>query len=144
MRFPISPRRCRLTLVLWLAAVCIFSWEVVAQASSSFARKDPAGVLARAQEAMRFERLGQSVIHYRAVAAEEENYQSDRSYPPFFAAMATEELWFDPQSRLERMSTQTTFPGGGPSPARVEITNAKGAFGLAEGHANPLPGTSLQ
>jgi hypothetical protein len=74
-------------------------------------------VLTRAKKVMRLERMGQSVIQYHAVAAEEENYQSDRSYPPFFAAMATEELWFDPQSRLERISTQTTFPGGGPSPA---------------------------
>jgi hypothetical protein len=46
---------------------------------------------------MGFGRAG-SVIHYHAVAAAEQNYQSDRTYPPSFSAMVSREGWLDPQS----------------------------------------------
>jgi len=105
--------------------------------------RDPTAVLARAQEVMRFHDTGKSVIHYRAVAAAEQNYQSDRTYPPFFSAMEVKEAWFDPHTGVERISTQTTFPGGGPSPAQIVLTDATRAFGSANEQLKILPATSM-
>jgi hypothetical protein len=106
--------------------------------------KEPAALLARAKEVMRLTRAAESVIHYRAVAASEQNYQSDRSYPPFFSAMEIKEAWLDLQTGAERVSTQTTFPGQGPFPAQVTLTDASGAFALREQQLTPLPGAFAQ
>ncbi len=128
--------------VCLLAGCALFSLSAAAQ--SIPAKPDSASLLARAKTAMRFERASQSVIHYHAVSAAEQNYQSDRTYPPFFSAMHVEEAWFDPQTGVERLSTQTTFPGSGPTAVRVVTTDATRAFGVAEEHLTPLPPTSAQ
>ena len=105
---------------------------------------EPLALLAHSKEVMGFARLGQSVIHYHAVAAAEQNYQSERTYPPFFSAMQVKEAWLDPLSGVERVSTQTTFPGGGPSAAQVSFTDAKRAFYLSKEQIKPLPRTYMQ
>src|SRR5712692_8379450 len=127
----------------------MFPASALAQQGSQPARpsavsQEAAAVLARAKEVMGFTRAGQLVIHYRAVAAAEQNYQSDRTYPPFFSAMHSKEAWIDLRSGMERVSTQTTYPGGGPSPAQVSITDAKGAFALVKDQMRPLPRTSAR
>jgi hypothetical protein len=131
-------------LCLLAAALTFLVQPTSAQSAAAAVKQDPAALLARAKEAMRLGSASQSVIHYRAGASSEQNYQSDRSYPPFFSAMNVEEAWFDPQNATEQVSTQTTFPGGGPTPARVVITDATRAFGLTEGHLDRLPPTSMQ
>ncbi|HEY0349359.1 MAG TPA: hypothetical protein VGC60_14505 [Pyrinomonadaceae bacterium] len=88
-------------------------------------------------------RIGEAVIHYRAVTAVEQNYQSDRTYPPFFSAMEVKEGWFDPHGGVERVSTQTTYPGGG-SPAQVTLTDAKRAFALVNNQLRVLASSSMQ
>ena len=108
------------------------------------AQIDPAPMLLRAQEVMQFARARDSVIHYRAVAAAEQNYQSDRSYPPFFSMMETKEGWLDLTNGVERMDTQITFPGQGPSPAQTSFTDAARAFGLREKNLIPLPRISMR
>jgi hypothetical protein len=139
--------RFQVAILCVCVLACALAFLVRRAVSESVAvsgEKDPAALLVRAKEAMRFGRVNQSLIHYRAVAASAENYQSDRTYPPFFSAMHVEEAWFDPQSSAERLSTQTTFPGSSPTRARVVITNATRALGLAQEHVNPLPATSMQ
>ena len=113
------------------------------QSRTDMARQDPAAILARAKNVMGFSRTANRVVHYHAAAAEEQNYQSDRTYPPFFSAMEVKEGWFDPLSGLERVSTQTTFPGSG-SPAQVSITDARRAFALAKERLTAMPRTLLQ
>lgn len=88
-------------------------------------------------------RIGESVIYYRAVTAVEQNYQSDRTYPPFFSAMEVKEGWFDPHGGVERVSTETTYPGGG-SPAQVTLTDAKRAFALVNNQLRVLASSSMQ
>ena len=105
---------------------------------------DPGALLAQAKQVMRYDRVGQSVVHYRAADASEQNYQSDRTYPPFFSAMEAKEAWFDPRTGVERTSIQTTFPGGGPSPAQVTLTDATRAFRMAKESLKILPATSMQ
>jgi hypothetical protein len=125
----------------FFALMCAWGVETPLFAQSS--QKDPVALLAHAKEVMRFAQVGESVIHYRASVASEQNYQSDRTYPPFFSAMDVEELWFDPRTGVERTSTQTTYPGGGPSPAQVVLTDATRAFGFAKDHLNILQATSM-
>src|SRR5271167_351397 len=145
MRLLISRLRFAVTyLCLFAGALAFLVQPASAQSAASSVKPDPAALLARAKEVMRFGRASQSVIHYRAVAASEQNYQSDRWYPPFFSAMNVQEAWFDPQSATEQVSTQTTSPGGGPTPARVVIADATRAFSLADGRLNPLPPASMQ
>jgi len=128
---------------LVLMAMLGIAPQVSAQSRSAPLQEPPASVLARARDVMGLARIGESVIHYRAVAAAEQNYQSDRTYPPFFSAMQVKETWFDPRSGVERIITQTTFPGGGP-PAQITLTDAKRAFGLAKDQLRALPRSSIQ
>jgi hypothetical protein len=135
-----------LVTIVWLSGGSTTSLAQLAagQAGPDVAKKDVEALLARAKEAMRFAHAGRSVIHYRAVAAAEQNYQSDRTYPPFFSTMEINEVCFDPQTGVDRVSTQTTFPGGGPFPPRVTLTDATRAFRQAEKNLNPLPATSMR
>jgi hypothetical protein len=100
--------------------------------------------LTRVEEAMRFGRVGDGVVHFHAGEEEQENYQSDRTYPPFFAAIEAEEGWFDAKSGAERLSVATTFPGGGPMPAQVTLTVGGRAYGLAGDQVRALPATSMR
>ena len=107
-------------------------------------QQEPAAVLARAKVVLGFDRVTKPIMHYHAVAADEQNYQSDRTYPPFFSAMLIKEAWFDSRSGVERISAQTTFPGGGQFPVQVSLTDAKRAFALARDHLNPMPRASME
>jgi hypothetical protein len=136
-------RRCFPLAVMWVAVTGTVWSGLRAAETVDPGQKDPAALLAHAKEVMRFAHVGHAAIHYRAVAASEQNYQSDRTYPPFFSAMEVNESWFDPDTGVERTSKQTTFPGGA-SPAQVVLTDATRAFGSTAEHLNILPGTSLR
>jgi hypothetical protein len=129
--------------LVWISVIQSPSLAQMSPAATDSAQKDPSALLARAKDVMRFPRVGQSVIHYRSVAAAEQNYQSDRTYPPFFSAMEVKESWFDPATGVERVSTQTSFPGGA-GPAQVTLTDATRAFASAKDHLNIMPATSMQ
>jgi hypothetical protein len=144
---PVSVLRWIFPVVLvWLSlgSTASFAQQPAGQAAPDSAKRDAAALLARAKDVMRFAHVGQSVIYSRTVAAEEQNYQSDRTYPPFFSAMEINEAWFDPQTGVDRVSTQTTFPGGGPLPPRVMLREATRAFALAENKLNPLASTFVR
>lgn len=104
----------------------------------------PEAILTRAKAVMGFARAGQSVIHYRAVAAVEQNYQSERTYPSFFSNMQVKESWLDPRSGVERVSVQTTYPGSGPSPGQTLFTDANRAFVVSKEQMRLLPRTYMQ
>ena len=65
----------------------------------------------RAKNAMGVERAGQKILHFRAAWADQQNYQSDRSYPPFFDAISAAEVWYQPSTGVEHVKQQLTFPG---------------------------------
>src|SRR5690348_5992107 len=90
-------------------------------------------LLLRAQTAMHQDRMDGRVLHYRAVAAEEQNYQSDRMYPPYFSMASVGEFWFDPRNGVERGINQKTFPGQGPTAAEIVVTDAERAFRVQQG-----------
>lgn len=103
---------------------------------------DPGAALARAKAALGFAQAAGRVIHYRAVESQDQAFQSDRSYPPFFSAMVSEESWFDPATGVLRTSAQTTSPGGG-SPPRVTLTDAGRGFAVVKEALQPIPISAL-
>jgi len=145
MRERLVRKRCLpVFAALLLGGGWIAPQRACAQEGAEAAKRQAADLLARAKEAMRFSRAAQSVIHFRSVAAVGQAYQSDRTYPPFFSAMQVQEEWFDPRTGVERVSAQTTFPGGGPLPAQVTLGDATHAFAIAGDKARPLPVSSAQ
>jgi len=105
---------------------------LVGSAASAIAQSkqaaDPAQALARAKEVMGFDKVN-GVVHTRWTAAVLQPYQSDRTYPPFFSMMMPGESWFDPQSGVEKTTSQVIYPGGGP-PASTSICDAATCFAM--------------
>jgi hypothetical protein len=83
--------------------------------------------LARAREVMGFTRVDNRVLHLRSIAADEQNYQSDRTYPPFFSSLSDQETWFDPASGVLRVQSNTVYPGSGSLPASVTLDDGRNA-----------------
>ena len=96
-----------------------------AQPTPRASAPDPAqtapALLATARDAMGFSHIANRVLYSKAVTLSEQNYQSDRTYPPFFAAVNDEEIWFDPGNGVLRVQSQGMFPGSGPLPVSTNI-----------------------
>lgn len=101
-----------LTLQLGVAAA--------SQSTSAPADADPQALLTRAIGAMGFAAGDQRVLHYHASAASVQNYQSDRSYPPYFSNMSQQEIWVDPSTGVMRVQSQDTFPGAAAPSVQVD------------------------
>jgi len=67
------------------------------------------------------------VLHMHAFTAAEQNFQSDRTYPPFLSAMSDQEIWFDPGDAVLRVQSKILFPGSGPLPASVTLDDGRHA-----------------
>lgn len=128
----------------WFFAVAVAAVTLAAVPHARATSPEAAAALARAKTSMGFARVGQRVLHANAVETEEQNYQSDRSYPPFFAAMYVLDSWLDPQSAVVRTTAQITYPGAGAVPTRTTLTDAARAFGEADGRFQILAQTSMQ
>ena len=115
---------CLLLLVFPLAPVVRTQEQSIAENEHKI---NPSSVLLRAREVMGFEHAANRVLHFRAILAAEQNYQSDRTYPPFFSNMVAQEVWFDPASAVLRVQSETIFPGGGPSPVSTTLDDGKNA-----------------
>ena len=78
--------------------------------------------LARARAAVRLKAFDHVVLQFHAAQGETQDYESDRSYPPFFSSFQQIDGWLDLSSGVERYSARTTFPGldGAPGPAIIE------------------------
>jgi hypothetical protein len=98
--------------------------------------------LARAQAAVGLPRAAGKVLYYQSVEGAEQNYQSDRSYPPFFSAFIARENWLDPASGVVRASSQTTFPSfAGPGP--VLLSTEAATFAARDTVLRPVPDAHL-
>jgi len=58
--------------------------------------------------------------------------------------MQSNEEWFAPNTGVDRLSTQRTFPGGGPSPPQVTVSDATRAFRLSDNQLTVLPAQRLR
>lgn len=102
---------------------------------------DPATVVARALDVMGAH--GPGVLHHEAVGTWTMDFQSDRTYPPYFAAMETTDTWYDPSTGVQSTAVSMVFPGGGP-PARVAFTDARSTWVLRGETLTEVPGLDHQ
>jgi hypothetical protein len=80
-----------------------------------------------------------SVLHFGSAGRTVQNFQSDRTYPPFFSAMQTGETWYDPATRAERARIAWLYPRGG-APASTTITDARSVWVEQQGELREVPG----
>src|SRR5205085_4446899 len=78
------------------------------------AQQDAASLLRAARTAVGFDATDHRIFHYHAATSTSQDYQSDRSYPPYFLAAADQEIWFGPATGVQRAETRAIFPGAGP------------------------------
>lgn len=99
-------------------------------ACRAVADRTPAATwLARARDAVGLSRAAGKVLQFHAVEGENQDYESDRPYPPYFSAFQAVHGWLDLRTGVERFSGRVTFPGvdGLPRPAIVESERAAAA-----------------
>jgi len=105
--------------------------------------KDAHIILDRAVEAVRIPKAASKILHYHSMLGNAQDYQSDRTYPPFFSALSSSEVWFDPQSGTERFTSRLTFPGTGPTPESTNFSSAQALFAVRDSKIVPTPGSPL-
>jgi len=123
--------------------VCCVTLGVGLHSAIAARELSASALLTRAREVMGLAHVTNKVLHAHAISAAEQDYQSDRTYPPFFSAMSNEEIWFDFANAVLRIQSQVVFPGTGPSPISVtvddgqhaEIVREKGDVPLARSQA---------
>jgi hypothetical protein len=71
---------------------------------------DARALLQDAARAMGTGRVGAGTLHLRMSEATLEDYQSDRTYPPFFLGFTARETWFQPASGVARHASRISFP----------------------------------
>jgi hypothetical protein len=94
--------------------------------------------LAHAADAAGLTGAADSVLHFRALEGVEQDYQSDRTYPPFFSAMSSREAWFDPRTGVERSSATISYPGAEFPDAEI-LAGPRSTFAQADTGLVPAP-----
>lgn len=95
--------------------------------------------LAAAATAVGLDRVGNRVLHYQAMANAEQNYQSDRTYPPFFSAYSSQEGWADPRTGAERFRQRGVFPQTGPGTPQELLATARATWMVRDTLMRPAP-----
>jgi hypothetical protein len=91
---------------------------------------DPVATVARALDVMGAKRA--DLLHYGAIGTWSMDYQSDRTYPPYFSAFETTDVWYDPATGAQRAGLSMLYPGGGPPP-RDMLTDARSTWIVRDG-----------
>lgn len=127
------PARSRTTVFTFMVLAAL-SAPTPVPAQSGAPRCTPAsgsgtagGWLARARTAVGLTRAAGRVLQFHAVEGENQDYESDRSYPPYFSSFQTVEGWLDPATAVERYSARTTFPGVDAATGPVILENERTA-----------------
>jgi hypothetical protein len=103
-----------LLLIGWPAApvVSLSAQERKADLCQPAHQTDSRAVLSDALRALGAVNRGDSVLHLRIAEATVEDYQSDRSYPPFFLGVTTRESWYHAGTGVLRSRGRIIFPDG--------------------------------
>ncbi|MDB4949507.1 MAG: beta-lactamase protein [Gemmatimonadetes bacterium] len=109
--------------------------EACAAAPETSARE----VLDRAWAALGLAARPDAVVRIDAVDHAQQNYQSDRPYPPYFVNALGREVWFDPRTGVERISTTFTGQGSGPVPSGTTLVSAAAAYAVRDTARAPTP-----
>ncbi|HVX89089.1 MAG TPA: hypothetical protein VG940_09195, partial [Gemmatimonadales bacterium] len=118
----------RLVLLLALTA----SGAPVGAQTAAPCRPAPTGVavaalLARADSVMQVPAALGKVLAWSGARSTLNDYQSDRTYPPFFAQFAAEDGWYDPATGALRAKGETRFIGA-TFPAPEVLSSATAAW----------------
>ena len=99
---------------------------------------DARTLLRDAGRAIGVERVGSGTLHLRMTEATLEDYQSDRTYPPFFLGFTSRETWYRPASGVARHASRMSFPfGAGDFPALLSGPTA--SFLIQDTVVRPAP-----
>jgi hypothetical protein len=100
------------TLVWWL--VHLFAGRAAAQTATGCvpASGDAGALLAQGLESTGMARLGRPALGLRLVEVVSQDYQSDRTYPPYLQEGHNARLWYYPDQRLELVSGEALDPFG--------------------------------
>jgi hypothetical protein len=104
---------------LVLVSVLLGGWATASPAQDHGANRcrpapeiEPATTLREALHAIGASRSMASVLHLRLVDGTVQDYQSDRTYPPFFLAFTAGESWYQPATGVLRSHGRVTYPNG--------------------------------
>lgn len=101
--------------------------------------QDAQEILRKSFESTRFNLLDTAYFKYHSISAVLQNYQSDRSYPPFFSAFYERENIFDHTHNVEFTNSKMVFPTQGPGQAMSTVTKMEGSFMSRSGRWFPIP-----
>ncbi|HEV3197198.1 MAG TPA: hypothetical protein VGZ73_04810 [Bryobacteraceae bacterium] len=112
-----------------------------AASSFGFQASDPQTILKRMLDVTGFARVSGKALHWHDMQGVEQNYQSPS---PFITVLNSREVWIDPRTGIERISSQAVYPGRGPSPAAVSIVGPGGTFSIGPNGPVAVPGSPGQ
>jgi hypothetical protein len=102
------------------------------------ARPEPASLLRDMGRAMGVGRVGAGTLHLRMTDATLEDYQSDRTYPPYFLGFTARETWYRPGTGVARHASRISFPfNAGDFPPQLSGANA--TFQARDALVRPAP-----
>ncbi|GAB5521462.1 MAG: hypothetical protein RhofKO_37130 [Rhodothermales bacterium] len=78
-------------------------------------------------------------LYYVADDVINQNYQSDRQYPPYLMGMMDHELWFDPATGIERTHMTMKYPASGRVSEMTAMRNSTQNVILRGDQAMPAP-----
>src|SRR5690606_21985815 len=81
------------------------------------------------------------IVHFAAGEYVVQAFQSERTYPPFFALIRQSEIWYDPATRVQRTHSEFVYPGFGPSEMPATLADDRSAFIDRDGTLIPAPGS---
>ncbi|HEV8124916.1 MAG TPA: hypothetical protein VGP80_11765 [Gemmatimonadales bacterium] len=100
--------------------------------------------LSRAVTSVGMEKARGRILHIRGVEAQEQNYQSDRTYPPFFSAFQGWEGWVEPATGDTRFTTKITYPGFESPAGLTVISNERASYAERDTLLMPVPPLHIQ
>ena len=101
---------------------------------------DARAIIKRAIGAVGIPDVETKTLHFRDVVGNVQDFQSDRTYPPYFSSQVSRDVWFDPRAGIERATAQFYFPGSGPSQPSTSISNEKLVAGVRDSKTAIIPG----
>lgn len=114
-------------------------WPAATAERCSALSGDAAALLNRAWRAAGIDRASRSVARWTVSDIAQQNYQSDRPYPPFFSYEAKRELWLEPETGVERSSLQLAGLMVLERPALTMLSTEHAAFMVQDTLVRPLP-----
>ncbi len=100
---------------------------------------DAVVAVARAWRAAGLDRAAGRIIHSTSTDVTQQNFQSDRPYPPFFSMTTQGERWFDLTPRTERAQAKVTGLGVGGAPMMTILASEQASFFVRDTLVRAVP-----